>query len=111
MKIHAPVLAGLGGRARRATQSSIPFAGAVVIAGVSFFATTIFEAAAEQETAKEIIAAQIRMQGFTCDRPDNAVRDQNLSKPNETVWVLTCEANTYRVTLIPDMAARVEQID
>ena len=111
MKIHAPFLAGPGGRVRRTTQSAIPFAGAVAFAGVWLFATTTFVAAAEQETAKEIIAAQIRMQGFTCDRPDNAVRDQNLSKPNETVWVLTCEANTYRVTLIPDMAARVERID
>jgi hypothetical protein len=31
--------------------------------------------------------------------------------PNETVWILTCENDTYRMTVIPDMAAKVEKLN
>ena len=68
-------------------------------------------AAAEQETPKDIIAIQIRKQGFPCQRPQSAERDRELSKPDEAVWVLRCENVTYRVRLIPDMAARVERLN
>ena len=33
------------------------------------------------------------------------------SKPNAVVWVLTCENSTYRVTLVPNLAAQVELLD
>jgi hypothetical protein len=68
-------------------------------------------AAAEQEDPKDIVATQIRGQGYACDNPQSAVRDQALSKPDEAVWLLKCENATYRVRLIPSMAARVERID
>ena len=42
--------------------------------------------------------------------PAQAERDQPASRPNETVWILRCGNATYRVTLIPDMAARVERL-
>lgn len=61
-----------------------------------------------QETPVAIIAAQIRQQGFTCEEPRRAERDVQASRPNEVVWMLICENTTYRVTLIPNMAARVE---
>jgi hypothetical protein len=38
-------------------------------------------------------------------------RDAQASKPDEEVWLLRCEGASYRVRLIPDMAARVERID
>lgn len=62
------------------------------------------------ETPVEIIAAQIRSQGYTCDKPKSAERDVAASKPNGEVWILHCEAETYRVHLVPDMAAKVERI-
>ena len=65
------------------------------------------KAAEAQETSKEIIADQIRSQGFTCDKPVSATRDPERSKPDEAVWILKCEKTTYRVRLIPDMAADV----
>lgn len=68
-------------------------------------------AAADAETPVGIIAAQIRRQGYTCDKPKSAKRDPAASEPNQEVWILTCEAETYRVELIPDMAAKVERID
>ena len=63
------------------------------------------------ETPKEIIAAQIRMQGFACDKPVSAERDRAASRPNETVWLLKCEDRSYRVRLVPDMAADVRPLD
>lgn len=67
--------------------------------------------AAEPEVPKEIIAAQIRDQGYACERPLSAERDQAASRPDEAAWVLRCENAAYRVRLIPDMAAKVERIE
>jgi len=66
---------------------------------------------AQSETPTNIIAAQIRKQGFKCDNADRAERDKDLSKPDLPVWIVTCEATTYRVRLIGDMADRVEKLD
>ena len=60
------------------------------------------------DTPASIIADQIRRQGYPCEEPRQAERDRQASRPNETVWMLRCGNAAYRVTLIPDMAARVE---
>jgi hypothetical protein len=65
--------------------------------------------AAVAETPKEIIAAHIRMQGFACHKPVSAERDRAASRPNEAVWLLKCKDYSYRVRLIPNMAADVAQ--
>lgn len=57
------------------------------------------------------IAAQIRSQGYQCDDPQSATQDMKASRPDEAVWIIVCEAATYRVRLDPDMAAKVEKID
>ena len=67
--------------------------------------------AAGEESPAEIIAAQIRQQGFSCGKAQAAQRDIDASKPDEAVWVLHCDNASYRVRLIPDMAADVERID
>jgi hypothetical protein len=63
------------------------------------------------ETPTEIIAAQIRDQGYECVKPQSAKRDVAQSAPNETVWILDCENGSYRVTLVPDLAAKVEKLN
>ena len=63
-----------------------------------------------QQTPADGISAQIRAQGYRCDMPVSAERDPALSRPDEAVWILKCQNATYRVRLIPDMAARVEQL-
>lgn len=68
-------------------------------------------AAHAQEDATNIVADQIRAQGYKCDTPQSAKQDQQASKPDEAVWILDCESGSYRVRLIPDMAAKVEKID
>lgn len=62
------------------------------------------------ETPEDIIAAQIRRQGFTCDNPKSATRDRERSTPGEAAWFLQCETETYRVKLIPNLAAKVERV-
>jgi hypothetical protein len=57
------------------------------------------------------IAAKLRLQGHRCVEPLRATRDTALSKTNEAVWVLKCANATYRVRLIPHMAARVERLE
>ena len=63
-----------------------------------------------QESPQNIIAAHIRAQGYACDNPLSATRDAKLSKRDNSVWVLQCSNAIYRVSLIPDMAAKVERL-
>lgn len=60
--------------------------------------------------AERAIAAQIRRRGYRCDGSLNAERDAKGSRPGEAVWVLKCENATYRIRLVPNMAAQVEQL-
>jgi hypothetical protein len=69
------------------------------------------QAADETETPAEVIAVQIRDQGYACDKALSAERDVELSSPDEAAWILKCDNATYRVKLIPDMAAKVERLD
>lgn len=56
------------------------------------------------------LAAQVRTQGFTCDKPQGAEKNNSASRPNEEVWILTCENGSYRMTVVPDMAAKIEKL-
>ena len=60
------------------------------------------------ETVQSTLAAQIRSQGFACDKALGASRDAKRSGPDHAVWVLKCSNATYRVSRAPDMAAKVE---
>jgi len=72
---------------------------------------TIFPAAqAAEDRPQDMLAAQIRLQGFACDRALDATRDAERSKPDHAVWVLRCSNATYRVSFAPDMAAKVEPL-
>ena len=62
------------------------------------------------EPTPDLLASQIRDQGFACSTPKSAAREVKASRPNETVWILTCENDTYRMTVIPDMAAKIEKL-
>jgi hypothetical protein len=66
--------------------------------------------ASAQETAKDLLAIQIRAQGYSCEKPASAKRDNKLSKADVSVWILRCEHRSYRMRLAPDMAARVQQL-
>jgi hypothetical protein len=87
-----------------------PRIGQTVVLALVFSGTAVFEVAA-QETAKELLAIQIREQGKRCDTPVSAKRDAKHSKADVSVWVLRCETRSYRMTLTPDMAARVQRLN
>jgi hypothetical protein len=74
---------------------------------VSAFA--ILPAQATDEMPAEIIAIQIREQGYACDKALSAEREH--PELDDAVWILKCDNASYRVRLIPDMAAKVERLD
>lgn len=65
-------------------------------------------AQAQAEKPQDEIAAQVRIQGFPCDKAQGATRDKKRSRPDHAVWVLKCSNATYRVSRAPDMLAKVE---
>ena len=67
-------------------------------------------AQAAGELPRDVLAAQIRMQGVACDKPLSAVRDAKRSRPDYAVWVLKCNNAIYRISRAPDMTAKVEQL-
>ncbi|MGQ0682181.1 hypothetical protein [Bradyrhizobium sp.] len=62
------------------------------------------------ERPQDMLAAQIRLQGFVCDKALGATRDTKRSRPDYAVWVLKCGNANYRVSRAPDMAAKVEPL-
>jgi hypothetical protein len=61
-----------------------------------------------QESPKNVIAAHLRLQGYACEAPQSARRDVKASRPDEAVWLVTCENARYRVRLVPNMADVIE---
>jgi hypothetical protein len=82
------------------------FLAAVVIATEQFAGPAL----AQQETPTDIVAAQLRRQGFPCTAPKPAVQDRKHSIANAAVWRLQCDEGAYRITLVPNLAARIERI-
>ena len=62
------------------------------------------------ERPQDELAAQVHLQGFTCDKALGATRDRKQSRPDYAVWVLKCTNATYRIGRAPDMAAKVEPL-
>jgi hypothetical protein len=94
----------------------------VLLAGVGFFSmiSVLVDGSgcgligsstqAAGESPRDVLAAQIRLQGVACDKPLSAVRDAKRSRPDYAVWVLKCNNAIYRIGRAPDMAAKVEQL-
>lgn len=58
-------------------------------------------AAEPLEDPTNILAAQLRDQGYECNRPKSAERDVQASKPDEEVWIVQCENAKYRMRRMP----------
>jgi hypothetical protein len=87
----------------------IPSASAGVIISICLAATVA--TATAKGTVATIVADQVRSQGFPCKNPSSAERVEAESSPNQTVYLLKCDAMTYHVLLIPDQAADVAKVD
>jgi hypothetical protein len=66
---------------------------------------------AQEIPASNIVADQVRDQGYACNKSLTVERDPTYSRPDEPVWILKCDNATYRVRLVPGMAAKVERLD
>jgi hypothetical protein len=64
-----------------------------------------------EETAKDIVAITVRSQGYTCDNPKRAVRDEAASAPDRAAWVVECANATYRVKYDNDLPAEITEVD
>ena len=85
--------------------------GALLLAIATFlFSPQVRAQQIAAETPQTMLAAQIRTQGFTCEKPLAAMRDKKRSRPDRAVWVLNCSNAIYRVTRAPDLAAKVEPL-
>jgi hypothetical protein len=71
-------------------------------------AAILLPPSANAETVPDILAAQVRIQGYACDKAVGATQDRKRSRPDHEVWVLKCSNATYRFSRFPDMAAKVE---
>jgi hypothetical protein len=78
---------------------------ASILAAFAVITSTV--AVRAQEPLNEL-AAQVRIQGFACDKAQGAIRDKKRSRPDYAVWVLKCSNAVYRVGRAPDMAAKIE---
>ncbi len=81
---------------------------AAVLAGLTILGAG---AARAEDAPLKLLSDQLRLQGFACEQPKDAVRDVAASKPNESVWTVTCESGVYRMRIVPDMAARIEKLN
>ena len=81
------------------------FRTASILAGFAVLASTI---TAQAQSPQDDLAAQVRIQGFACDKAQSAIRDKKRSKPDYAVWVLKCSNAVYRVSRAPDMAAKIQ---
>jgi hypothetical protein len=79
----------------------------VLAAGLSATALPAF--AQTDEDAAVLVATQVREQGFTCADPVSA--EQQGVADTDAVWVLTCGNASYRVRLVPDQAAVIEELN
>ena len=82
---------------------------ALVLAGLVGVASPR-PAMAQQETVRSMLAAQIRTQGFVCDKALKSTKDSKRSRPDLGVWTLRCSNAVYRISRAPDMSARIEQL-
>jgi hypothetical protein len=66
---------------------------------------------AQEIPPSKIVADQVRAQGYACSEARSVERDPTYSRPDEPVWILKCDNASYRVRLVPGMAAKVERLD
>ena len=81
-----------------------------ILAGLAVLAFSIpaFAQQTKAEKPQDELAAQVRIQGFTCDKARGAIRDKKRSKPDYAVWTLVCSNAVYRVSRAPDMLAKIQ---
>ncbi len=65
---------------------------------------------ADDEDPADIIAVQVRKQGFACGKAESAKRDPAVSEADLPVWILKCDNASYRVRLVGNRADHIEKL-
>ena len=65
----------------------------------------------DEESAKDIVADTVRSQGYPCDQPERATRDEAASLPDQAAWVLECANARYWVRYDNDEPAEIRQLE
>jgi hypothetical protein len=68
-------------------------------------------AADDNKGQENIVAAQVRAQGYQCAAPKAIKRDPEITLPGQIGWMLECEDAVYRVMLTPHKAAKIERVE
>lgn len=63
------------------------------------------------ETAKDVVATTVRSQGYPCEDPKRAVRDEAASAPDRAAWVVECVNASYWVRYDNDVPAEIRRLD
>ena len=66
---------------------------------------------ADEESAKDIVATTVRSQGYPCEQPERAARDEAASLPDQAAWVLECANARYWVRYDNDVPAEIRQLE
>jgi hypothetical protein len=85
-----------------------PFAIAPSSAEFGGRAAVAAAASPEEDPSTSIVAAAVRRHGFSCDEAIEAVRDVHHSEPHESVWLLACANQTYKVKFVLDRRVDIE---
>jgi hypothetical protein len=92
-------------RFERAVRFGMAAAGCLSLVGVAHSQN------ANTVTPSKVLADQLRSQGYPCDRALSSEQNVEASKQDESVWIVKCTNGSYRMRVVPDMAAKVERID
>jgi len=65
----------------------------------------------DPESAETVISSVVRREGYKCEKPIKATKDEADSVPEEMVWFLKCNNATYKVRLLPHYLSEVEVLE
>jgi hypothetical protein len=63
------------------------------------------------ESVETIVSSVVRREGYRCDKPIYASKDEADSVPEEMAWFLKCKNATYKVKLLPHYLSEIEIIE
>ena len=80
-----------------------------MLAGAFLCLSPLAAAAQDRNLPVDVIAIQIRHQGLECRNPISAERIDEQSRPDQPLYRINCNGESYRVRLIPHRAAEISK--
>ena len=65
----------------------------------------------DSESVETIVSSVVRREGYKCEKPIKATKDEADSVPEEMAWFLKCKNATYKVRLLPHYLSEVEVLE